>query len=238
MRRPITMLWGGCALALACTPAGGEVFQCVDESGRILLTDSGCPPGFSVNLVVGEPHSPEDELLAYREEAEERAAALDAARLAAEAETARLRAELDERRWDEQAAQDRLDTLDQDRLDALDRKLDSLLEQPQVYGGTALVPVPALPLCGPGGRPWVDCRPRRERYKAQVYRPDSRQNCGTFGCPPGITHAPWDQERRLRDRRDFTDRPDLPRRRDLPDRRDLPERRDHSNPRDRHGVPR
>jgi hypothetical protein len=135
MRRRIAMLWGGCALVLTCAPADGEVFQCVDEGGRILLTDSGCPPGYSINLVVGEPHPPEDELLAYREEAEERAAAADAARLAAEAETARLRAELEDRRWEEQAAQDRLGAPDQDRLDALDRKLDSLLERPQDRGG-------------------------------------------------------------------------------------------------------
>jgi hypothetical protein len=177
--------------------AGAEVFQCVDANGRVLLTDAGCPPGYNLNLVVGEPRLPEDEMLAYREEAEARAAVLDAERRAAEAEAARLRAELE--------AERRHGSTEQDRIDALDRKIDALLERPQVYGGpvyggTAVVPVPALPWCGPGGgRPWVDCRPPRAQPKSRVFRPDPRDSCGTFGCPPGITHAPWDDRGVKRD---------------------------------------
>jgi hypothetical protein len=41
-----------------------------------------------------------------------------------------------------------------------------------------------------------------------VFRPDAREDCGTFGCPPRITHAPWDDERMQRDRRDRDGRHD------------------------------
>jgi hypothetical protein len=164
--------------------AAAEVFQCVDSEGAVLLTDAGCPPGYVVNLVVGEPRRPDDEL-AWLDEAEERAARAEAERQAAEAEAARLRAELETQRLRE--------SMRHDRIDELDRKLDDLLDRPQVYGGAALVPVPALPFCGPGGRPWVDCRPPRAPGKPRIVRPDPRDRCGTFGCPPGITHAPWDR---------------------------------------------
>jgi hypothetical protein len=157
----------------------------------MLLTDAGCPPGYNVNLVVAEPGFPHDDAVAYRDAAEDRTAAADAERRAAEAEIRRLRAELE--------AERRHDATRQDRIDMLDRKLDALLERPQVYGGAAVVPVPALPWCGPSGRPWVDCRPPRVQPKAQVYRPDPRDSCGTFGCPPSITHAPWDDRAGRRD---------------------------------------
>jgi hypothetical protein len=197
----IAMLCGSWAI-LVSNFAVAEVFQCVDAGGRILLTDGGCPSGYNVNLIVGEPRSAEDDAIAYREEADQRLAVADAERRAAEAEAARLRAALEAQRMHEGSQQD--------RIDALDRKLDTLLDRPQVYGGTALVPVPALPWCGATGRPWVDCRPRPKpqafrpeardlRPKAQVHRPEARDRCGTFGCTPGITHAPWDDERRLPD---------------------------------------
>jgi hypothetical protein len=183
----------GAILALSCNLASAEVFQCLDEAGKILLTDAGCPPGYNVNLVVGEPRGVEDDELAYREQAEQRMALADAERRAAEAEAARLRAELQAQRMREAPQEERMDTLD--------RKLDSLLERPQVYGGTAVVPVPALPWCGPAGRPWVDCRPRPRPVKPPVARPHARDadRCGTFGCTPGITHAPWDDDRRQPD---------------------------------------
>jgi hypothetical protein len=205
MNHRISMLCVTCVLALAAEVAQAEVFQCLDADGHILLTDGGCPPGYTVNLVVGQPRSAQaDEDLAYREEAEQRIAAADAERRAAEAEAARLRAQLDAERMRDGSAPD-------DRIEALDRKLDELLERPQVYGGAALVPVPALPLCGPAGRPWVDCRPHpRPRLQPlpkpqpQAHRPGTRDldrdRCGTFGCTPGITHAPWDDERRRPDR--------------------------------------
>jgi hypothetical protein len=191
MRSLVWAIGGACALALAPGSSGAEVFQCVDASGKVLLTDSGCPPGYRVNLVVGEPRSAQDDL-AYSEDAQQRALDAEARNRAAEAEAERLRAQLD--------AERRRDLDQQDRLEALDRKLDALLDRPEVYGGTAVVPVPALPLCGPNGRPWVDCRPPRERPKVQVHRPGENgardPYCGIAGCTPGITHAPWDDERR------------------------------------------
>jgi hypothetical protein len=197
----MAVLCSGWVLALAAATAGAEVFQCVDAEGRVLLTDAGCPPGFNLNLVVAEPPYSEDEAVAWREEAEDRAALAEAERRAAEAEAARLRAALE--------AERQHDGAQQDRIEALDRKLDALLDRPQVYGGAAVVPVPALPWCGSGaGRPWVDCRPRRDPPKARVFRPDAREDCGTFGCPPRITHAPWDDERMQRDRRDRDGRHD------------------------------
>jgi hypothetical protein len=189
------MLCASFVLAIGCNLASAEVFQCLDAEGKILLTDGGCPPGYNVNLVIGEPGSAEDDDVAYREEAEQRIALADAERRAAEAEAARLRAELEAQRLREPPP-------DQ-RVEALDRKLDALLERPQVYGGTAVVPVPALPWCGPAGRPWVDCRPRprpNKSNKSQVIRPQrDADRCGTFGCTPGITRAPWDDQRRRPD---------------------------------------
>jgi hypothetical protein len=183
----------GLILASGAPVAAAEVFQCVDAEGAVLLTDAGCPPGYTLNLVVGEPRGPDDGL-AWRDEAEERAAQAEAERQAVEAEAARLRAELE--------AQRLRDSLQHERMEALDRKLDALLDRPQVYGGAALVPVPALPVCGPGsGRPWVDCRPPRAHAKPRVVRPDPRDHCGTFGCTPGITRAPWDDDRSRRGQR-------------------------------------
>jgi hypothetical protein len=203
----------GFIVASAAPFATAEVFQCVDAEGAVLLTDAGCPPGYVVNLVVGEPRRPDDEL-AWVDQAEERAARAEAERQAAEAEAARLRAELEAQRLRE--------GMESDRIDELDRKLDDLLDRPQVYGGAALVPVPALPLCGPGGRPWVDCRPPRAPGKPRIVRPDPHDRCGTFGCPPGITHAPWDRrdhgseigERKRRDTGTFRPRISDQRRRD------------------------
>jgi hypothetical protein len=191
MRIMLCAASSACVLAFASAAAGAEVFKCVDAGGKVLLTDAGCPPGYRVNLVVGDPRAAQDDL-AYSEDAERRALEADARRREAEAEAARLRAELD--------AQRRQDLDQQDRLEALDRKLDTLLDRPEIYGGAAVVPVPALPLCGPNGRPWVDCRPPRERPKPQVHRPGESSArdpyCGIAGCTPSITHAPWDDERR------------------------------------------
>lgn len=200
MRARRAVLCGGCVLlALMAATAGAEVFQCVDAGGRVLLTDAGCPAGYTLNLVVAEPRYSEDDALAWRDDAEERAAQAEAERRAAEAEAAQLRAALD--------AERQRDGAQQDRIEALDRKLDALLDRPPVYGGAALVPVPALPWCESGaGRPWVDCRPRRDPPKARVYRPDTSEDCGTFGCAPRITHAPWDDERVERDRHNRHDR--------------------------------
>ena len=230
---------GGAVLALGVPVAFAEVYQCVDADGRVLLTDAGCPSGYRENLVVATPPMRPEDQLAYQEELEARAAAADAQREAAQAEVRRLRAQL--------AAEQAYDDDQQARIEALDRRLDSVLDAPQVYPGTAaVVPLPVLPWCGATGRPGFDCRPRvtprpqperrppvpgvAERVRphppphdraapherrapkaaappgapppprAQVRTPDPRESCGTFGCTPGITHAPWDDRAGGRDR--------------------------------------
>jgi hypothetical protein len=208
MKRGLAVACGAAVLALVSTAARAEVYQCLDAGGKMLLTDSPCPPGYTANLVVGHPPSPEEDGLAYRDEAEQRAADEEARRRAAEAEVARLRAEL--------ATERRKDDVQQDRIDQLDRKLDALLQQPEVYGGTvyggtAVAPVPGWPVCGPGGRPWVDCRPNRPGVepKPHVLRPEARnssngksaQDCGIAGCTPGITRFPSDDRRGAPERR-------------------------------------
>lgn len=177
-------------LAAFAAPATAEVYECLHEDGRVLLTDVGCPPDYAVNLVVPDPLPVAQPAPAAPVEAEPEAAAqAEAARRAAEAEAARLRAELEAERLRNNAL----------RLDALDRKVDTLLERPEVYGGVGVVPVPALPWCGERrGRPWVDCRPRQAPPRSRADRPDPRDSCGTFGCTPGIISAPWDDERRTR----------------------------------------
>jgi hypothetical protein len=188
--RPVALL----TLLLAWEgPACAEVYQCVHADGRVLLTDAGCPPEFVARLVVADPAPgaapPAAAASADPAEVTEREAlaAAQAQRRAAEAEAARLRAELEAERQGSNAM----------RLDALDRKVDALLERPEVYGGVAVVPVPALPWCGAGaGRPWVDCRPRQPHSKPRADAPEPRDRCGIFGCTPGITYAPWDDERR------------------------------------------
>lgn len=192
-------------------PAAGAVYQCVDASGRLLLTDSPCPAGYRSNLVVNEPpaRAPSAEDAARRH--------AEAARDSAEAEAATLRQQLDEQKSREQAQGQ--------RLQALDDKLDAVLRQQNTNPSLTVIGPPvwaaprALPPCddrarGLRDRPWVDCRPHAPRRdvgkeadkpptkaQAQAARQrerDYRRECGITGCTPSISHAPGDDARRAR----------------------------------------
>lgn len=191
-------------------PAAGAVYQCVDATGRLLLTDSPCPAGYQSNLVVSEPpaRAPSAEEAARRH--------AEAERDSAEAEAAALRRQLDERKSQDQAQGQ--------RLQALDDKLDSVLQQQNQNPSLTVIGPPlwsaprALPPCderakGLHNRPWVDCRPHAgkgpvgkppvEKTKAQAQAAkqrerDYRRECGIAGCTPSITHAPGDAARRAR----------------------------------------
>lgn len=186
-------------------PAAGAVYQCVDAGGRLLLTDSPCPPGYQSNLVVNEPPA----RLPSAEEAARRHA--EAARDSAEAEAAALRRQLDEQKFRDQSQSQ--------RLQALDDKLDAVLQQQNPDSSLTFIGPPvwttprALPFCddrakGAHARPWVDCRPHAVKSPAGKVKPqaqatkrperDVRRECGTFGCTPTITHAPGDEARRAR----------------------------------------
>lgn len=193
-------------------PAAGAVYQCVDASGRLLLTDSPCPAGYQSNLVVNEPPA---RALSAEESARRHA---EAARESAEAEAAALRQQLD--------AQKSRDQAQGQRLQALDDKLDAVLQQQNQSPSLTVIGPPvwaaprALPPCDDRGRgvrdrAWVDCRPhapRRDVGKEAAAKPptkaqaqaarqrerDYRRECGITGCTPTITHAPGDDARRAR----------------------------------------
>lgn len=206
-------------------PAVGAVYQCVDASGRLLLTDSPCPAGYQSNLVVNEPpaRAPSADEAARRH--------AEAQRDSAAAEAAALRQQLDEQKSREQAQGQ--------RLQALDDKLDAVLEQQNQNPSLTVVGPPlwtaprALPPCDDRGRgvrarPWVDCRPhagtapagrhstgkggvgetpfarppsgptKAQAQAAKQRERDYRRECGIAGCTPIITHAPGDDARRAR----------------------------------------
>jgi hypothetical protein len=180
---------GAVALTAAlCGPAHAALYQCTGASGETLFTDSGCPSGYTTDLVVPEAPVP-----ARPTAAPEAAAApapgapqqtqpsdADAALLAAERENSRLR-----------------DELQQERLRAIDRKLDALLETQPTYGAVGVIPFgfppKPFPVCGakPGQTPWVNCRPARNALKPsndlkpRAFRRDPGA-CGIAGCTPGI----------------------------------------------------
>lgn len=196
-------------LGVALTwPAAGAVYQCVDASGRLLLTDSPCPAGYQSNLVVNEPPARTPSV----EEAARRHA--EAARDSAEAEAAALRKQLDDQQSRDQAQAQ--------RLQALDDKLDSALQQQNQNPSLTVIGPPvwsaprALPPCddrakGAHSRPWIDCRPHTgkavgkspgksaaQTQAAKLRERDHRRECGITGCTPTITHAPGDEARRRR----------------------------------------
>jgi hypothetical protein len=167
-----------CALSIAAMTSRADVTQCVDDSGKLLLTDAFCPPGYRANLVVSVPPPAPPPALAMPSASEPDAAQGDVARL--EAENRRLR--------DALAAQ-RLE-----RLEGVERRLDALDEwpQPQVFG---VMPGPlyALPRhrdCPDGKRCGSAPHPRRSEPVTR-----SREDCGTFGCTPSVIRSPWDGER-------------------------------------------
>ncbi|MCW5620045.1 MAG: hypothetical protein KIS79_02930 [Burkholderiales bacterium] len=110
--------------------------------------------------------------------------AIDTRASGTEAELARLQAE--NRRL--QAA------FHEQRLDTLEQRLDARGDSPQAYGGlpVPLWVAPAIPVCRDGRH----CPPPRPQTAKPIERP--YQGCGTFGCTPTLTHAPWDAQQRHR----------------------------------------
>jgi len=163
-----------------------DVSECVDQSGRVVLTDAACPEGFHARVVVPAPlrAEPAPDLSRQIPRVAPVLPAQDARgpeRTAAElerlnAENARLR-----------------DALQAQRLDRVEQRLDALGDwsAPQVFG-TFPVPVYAFPhrrpcahgKCGAAKPP---------RPPQRVDRPDG--GCGTFGCTPSVTRTPWDRNR-------------------------------------------
>jgi hypothetical protein len=200
---------------LIATPAAADVYQCLGAEGKMLLTDSACPPGYRTNLVVSEP---EPQVVAAVPQpatgalppADASAAAMDRRVLEAEAEAERLRDQLEIERL-------RSDLV-RDRLDAIEDHLDAMYDPYTVYGGLAvpLLVTPKPRFHGPHGKPdrlhdkpgklhdrraCRDCRPRLVDGKPRDAKPrvvdrHASRGCGTFGCTPTITHAPWDFPRR------------------------------------------
>jgi hypothetical protein len=180
---------GAAAFAAAlCWPAHPALYQCTGAAGDTLFTDSGCPSGYTTDLVVPEapiaprPAAVPETLAAPVAIAPQRPQPSDpdAALLEAERENGRLR-----------------DELQQERLRAIDRKLDALLESQVAYGAVGVIPFgfapKPFPICGarPGQTPWVNCRPLRNDVRP---RNDLKQKafrggpgaCGIAGCTPGI----------------------------------------------------
>jgi hypothetical protein len=209
------------ALLIAAPAARADVYQCIGAEGKMLLTDSACPPGYRTNLVVSDP---QPQVVAAAPQptagatppASASTAAMDRRALEAEAEADRLRDQLEIERL-------RSDLV-RNRLDAIEDHLDAMSDPYTVYGGLAvpLLVTPKPRFHGPHGKPdrfhdkpgklhdrspCRDCRPRlvdgkgRVDGKARDVKPrvvprHARRDCGTFGCTPTITHAPWDFPRR------------------------------------------
>jgi hypothetical protein len=193
------------ALLIAAPAARADVYQCIDAAGKVLLTDSVCPPEYRTNLVVSEPQSvaaaPQPPSV-QTPPASEPAAAMERRRLEAEAEADLLRDQLEMERQRSELARD--------RLEAIEDQLDALADVPTVYGGVA-VPFLATPKLRPralhgksaklkDSRPCRDCRSHVDAKRRVVPR-ETRRECGTFGCAPTITHAPWDDKPRGQRRR-------------------------------------
>ncbi|HEY7760941.1 MAG TPA: DUF4124 domain-containing protein [Burkholderiales bacterium] len=206
------------ALLIAAAGARADVYQCIGATGKMLLTDSVCPPGYRTNLVVSDPQpqavaaAPQPPAGALPS-ATASAAAMDRRVLEAEAEADRLRDQLEIERLRSE--------LVRDRLDAIEDHLGALNDPQVVYGGLAvpLLVAPKSRFDAPHGklhdrRPCRDCGPRFDgktrdgspRHgrlrdaKPRIVPRQARRDCGTFGCTPTITHAPWDYPRRAQHR--------------------------------------
>ena len=190
--------------------AHADVYQCVDAAGKMLLTDSGCPPEYRVNLVVSEPQpvpaQPDALQSAAASPRAPSAGAAPAGDAAAAAERKRLDAEAEADLLRDQLQLEReRSELTRQRLEAIEGKLDALADPPAVYadwppvyGGVA-VPLFVAPKAkhrgfhGKAAKPH-DRRARIDRKPRAVQ--EARRDCGIFGCTPTITHAPWDERRR------------------------------------------
>lgn len=191
--------------------AHADVYQCVDAAGKMLLTDSGCPPEYRVNLVVSEPQpvpaqpgAPEAVAASPKTPSAGAAPAGDAA-AAAERKLLEAEAEADLLRDQLQLERERSE-LTRQRLEAIEDKLDALADMPAVYadwpplyGGVA-VPLFVAPEAKHRGFHGKAAKPhdRRARIdkKPRAVSQEARRDCGIFGCTPTITHAPWDDRRR------------------------------------------
>jgi len=189
--RPCILASLVCVLSSAAVTCRADVTQCVDDSGKLLLTDALCPPGYRANLVVSVPPRAQPPAPARPAASELDPARGDVARL--EAENRRLR-----------------DALAAQRFERIERRLDALDEwpQPQVFG---VLPAPlyALPRhrdCPDGKRCGSVPHARSSEPVAR-----SREGCGTFGCTPSVIRSPWHGERNAFDpsapRRPSPDRP-------------------------------
>lgn len=173
-----------CMLSAFVPTAAADVHQCLDSAGKVLLTDAPCPSGYRLNLTVraqAAPAPPVPQETASAAAVEP--AAIDSRPLDAGAELARLEAE-----------NRRLHTaLSERRLETLERRLDAFGDRSETYGGfpSPLWITPAVPVCRDGKH----CAPR-PRLGKPIERP--YQGCGTFGCTPTFTHAPWDAQQRHR----------------------------------------
>ena len=177
------VLWGD---------AHGDVYQCIGESGEMLLTDTACPPGYTTDFIVADPlvtRGGQSQAIAGEHDVDSKrrqAAQAEAARSQAELEAGRLRAELE-------AARLRAE-LERERLRTIERKLDALLERPTTYGAVAVVPYGVVPkpfaacIGKKGETPWVNCRPPRDDLQP-LASPDKGPFCGIVGCTPGITRS-------------------------------------------------
>lgn len=174
------------AALLAAAGARADVYQCLDAAGKMLLTDSVCPSGYKTNLVVSDPE-PRAVAAAPQPQAGEARAAEDAVArrvLKAEAESDLLREQLELERLRTQLARERLEAIENDLAG---------LDQQTFYGGVA-VPFFAGHKPRFHGKPGLkDGRGRIDGKTRVISRPP--RNCGTFGCTPTITHAPWDDMR-------------------------------------------
>jgi hypothetical protein len=201
LARPMLVI----ALLLAAPAARADVYQCIDAAGKVLLTDSVCPPGYRTNLVVSEPQSVAAAPQAPSAQAagvSDPAGAMERRRLEAEAEADLLRDQLEMERQRSELARE--------RLEAIEDKLDALADVPTVYGGVA-VPLLVAPKLRPRALHGKSAKPHDRRLcrdcgsrfdaKRRVAPRDTRRECGMFGCAPTLTHAPWDDQRRAPRRR-------------------------------------
>lgn len=181
-------------LGLYAPVAWAEVYQCAGPAGAMLLTDSGCPPGYQTRFIAREarreaaprlnPEPPSVPEPAAKPEWQRAAAAeAEAVLLRLQLETERLRLELV-----------------QEQLKAAER--DALADPAFGYSVIGPVVVPVLPRHPPRhgkhGKPCLDCRPPPLGQPVKMVPPDDRRDCGMFGCTPRITHATWDDVPRAR----------------------------------------
>ncbi len=179
-------------LCAVSASAHGDVRQCIDAAGSMLLTDAACPSGYRAVLVIDVPApsvtAPVVQLptpgpgqpSSEKAPSNEGTHALELERL--EAENSQLRASL--------AAQ---------RLDRIEQRLDALAVWPEVHS-FGVLPLPQRSVRG------HHCDGERRCDVSRVHRPPrpverADGGCGTFGCTPSLTRSQWDRERDFFDAR-------------------------------------